>query len=136
MPGDADSQLLPRSTRSRLLLRKTYFEASTPPVLASYRLTVFKVVNPGGLLVHEQFWDLEFGVADSFGIHGLWPDMCNGKYLNSCDSSRAYSGNEIVQALQNAGQGALVQYMETYWVSDTESPTSFWAHEWGKHGTW
>jgi len=30
------------------------------------------VVNPGGVLVHAQFWDLDFGVANSWGIHGLW----------------------------------------------------------------
>ena len=36
-------------------------------------LTLYwQVVNPGGVLVHTQFWDLNYGVADSWGIHGLW----------------------------------------------------------------
>ena len=30
------------------------------------------VVNPGGILLHAQFWDLDVGQADSWGIHGLW----------------------------------------------------------------
>ncbi|KIJ47298.1 hypothetical protein M422DRAFT_45852 [Sphaerobolus stellatus SS14] len=30
------------------------------------------VVNPGGILVHTQFWDLNVGQPDSWGIHGLW----------------------------------------------------------------
>ena len=112
-------------------------------------LTLYwQVVNPGGVLVHTQFWDLNYGVADSWGIHGLWyaseklslfsfiihgthnhyrPDKCNNQYYENCDSGRAYSSSQIADALQ--GQSDLVNFMNTYWVSNDESPPDFWAHE-------
>ncbi|KAI5121943.1 hypothetical protein M0805_002015 [Coniferiporia weirii] len=93
------------------------------------------VVNPGGILVHTQFWDLQFGEANSWGIHGLWPDKCSGSYYENCDSSRKYTGEQITQTLGNAGQSSLVDYMNEYWVSNDESPADFWAHEWATHGT-
>ncbi|TFK46772.1 ribonuclease T2 [Heliocybe sulcata] len=93
------------------------------------------VIRPGGVLVHAQFWDVGYGVANSWGIHGLWPDLCNNKYYESCDSSRDYSGSQIASALQSAGDESLYEYMNTYWVSNDESPEDFWAHEWSTHGT-
>lgn len=89
------------------------------------------VVSPGGALVHVQFWDTGFGVADSFGIHGLWPDKCSGRYVENCDRRRDYSAYEISRQLPDG----LRSYMETYWVSNDESPEDFWAHEWRQHGT-
>ncbi|KAL3707290.1 Ribonuclease T2 precursor (RNase T2) [Talaromyces marneffei ATCC 18224] len=90
---------------------------------------------PGGLLLQTQFWDYNpsIGPSDSWGIHGLWPDNCDGTYKSNCDSSRAY--NDITTLLQNAGKTDLLNYMDTYWQSNDESTEAFWEHEWATHGT-
>lgn len=62
------------------------------------------------------------------------PDNCDGTYEANCDPSRAYTN--ITQILQSFGQTDLLNYMNTYWVSDSGTAESFWEHEWGKHGTW
>ncbi|KAK4960339.1 Ribonuclease T2 precursor (RNase T2) [Elasticomyces elasticus] len=91
--------------------------------------------SPGGALLQTQFWDTNpvTGPADSWTIHGLWPDNCDGTYDSNCDDNRAYTN--ITQILQAAGDDDLVSYMQTYWVSDSGSAESFWEHEWSKHGT-
>jgi len=90
---------------------------------------------PGGLLAQTQFWDTNpvTGPDDSWTIHGLWPDKCDLTYEQSCDPSRAYSNIEGL--LIDGGQQSLVSYMNTYWVSNNESPEAFWEHEWATHGT-
>lgn len=57
------------------------------------------------------------------------PDKCNNQFYENCDKSRAYSGSQIVAALQSAGQNNLVDFMNTYWVSNDESSPDFWSHE-------
>ncbi|TKA80219.1 hypothetical protein B0A55_04162 [Friedmanniomyces simplex] len=88
-----------------------------------------------GELLQTQFWDTSpvTGPADSWTIHGLWPDNCDGTYDSNCDDTRAYTN--ITQILQAAGANNLLSYMQTYWVSDSGSAESFWEHEWAKHGT-
>lgn len=90
---------------------------------------------PGGSLLQTQFWDTNpvTGPSDSWTIHGLWPDNCDGTYQSTCDPSRAYTN--ITQILQSYGETALLNYMDTYWVSDSGTAESFWEHEWAKHGT-
>jgi ribonuclease T2 len=54
----------------------------------------------GGLLLSTQFWTVYTGLeeanppqklpAESWGVHGLWPDFCNGSYTQYCDLSRQY----------------------------------------------
>ncbi|KZT19937.1 ribonuclease T2, partial [Neolentinus lepideus HHB14362 ss-1] len=63
------------------------------------------------------------------------PDLCSNRYYESCDASRAYSGAQIASALRAAGDQSLLEYMNTYWVSDDDAPEEFWAHEWKTHGT-
>ncbi|SPQ25648.1 d00671a0-e2c6-49b6-9efb-7d3e34966d83 [Thermothielavioides terrestris] len=89
---------------------------------------------PGGHLLQTQFWDTNpaTGPSDSWTIHGLWPDHCDGTYDSSCDPSRAYTN--ITQILQAAAPSTL-QYMQTYWKDINGNDESFWEHEWGKHGT-
>lgn len=91
--------------------------------------------SPGGLLQQVQFWDTDpvTGPTDSWTIHGLWPNNCDGTYSENCDSSRAYTN--ITQILKAAGATATLDYMQTYWLSDDESDEAFWDHEWETHGT-
>ncbi|KAJ5259222.1 Ribonuclease T2 [Penicillium angulare] len=90
---------------------------------------------PGGALLQTQFWDTDpaTGPDDSWTIHGLWPDNCDGTYQSSCDSSREYTN--ITEILKSQDRSDLVTYMDKYWVSNSGSAESFWEHEWGKHGT-
>lgn len=52
----------------------------------------------GGLVLATQFWDTytryeeegQLLPKDSWTIHGLWPDFCNGSYTQYCDLSRQY----------------------------------------------
>ncbi|PYH76076.1 ribonuclease M [Aspergillus uvarum CBS 121591] len=90
---------------------------------------------PGGSLLQTQFWDTDpvTGPSDSWTIHGLWPDNCDGSYQSNCDASRAYTN--ITEILEAQGRTELLEYMNTYWQSDDESNEEFWEHEWAKHGT-
>jgi ribonuclease T2 len=91
--------------------------------------------TPGGLFQQVQFWDTDpaTGPEDSWTIHGLWPNNCDGTYSENCDSSRAYK--DITQLLTNAGETDTLDYMQTYWISNDESNEAFWEHEWATHGT-
>jgi ribonuclease T2 len=91
--------------------------------------------SPGGALLLTQFWDTNpvVGPSDSWTIHGLWPDNCDGTYEANCDDRRAY--RNITAILQAAGKTELVDYMKTYWQSNSGSSETFWEHEWSKHGT-
>jgi ribonuclease T2 len=91
--------------------------------------------SPGGLFQQVQFWDTSpsTGPSTSWTIHGLWPNNCDGTYSENCDSSRDYTN--ITELLTNAGQTSVLDYMQTYWVSDDESNEAFWDHEWKTHGT-
>lgn len=90
---------------------------------------------PGGSLLQTQFWDTDpvVGPDDSWTIHGLWPDHCDGTYDSTCDSSRAYKN--ISDILKASGNDDLLSYMETYWLPNDSTGEEFWEHEWGKHGT-
>ncbi|RMZ77777.1 hypothetical protein DV737_g4242, partial [Chaetothyriales sp. CBS 132003] len=92
---------------------------------------------PGGHFLHTQFWDSSpsLGPADSWTIHGLWPDLCDGGYDQSCDSSRAL--DDVSSALLSASPSAsdLLAFMSQYWLSLNGDNGHLWAHEWNKHGT-
>lgn len=66
---------------------------------------------PGGQLLQTQFWDYSppTGPTNSWTIHGLWPDHCDGTYDANCDATRAYTN--ITQILQAAGATDLLSYM-------------------------
>lgn len=90
---------------------------------------------PGGQLLLTQFWDTNpsTGPSNSWTVHGLWPDRCDGTYDAYCDPSREYTN--ITAILQSYGQTALLNYMNLYWKDANGSDETFWEHEWGKHGT-
>ncbi|KAJ1962372.1 hypothetical protein GGI12_002690 [Dipsacomyces acuminosporus] len=87
-----------------------------------------------GLLVLSQQWDTRWGPADSFTVHGLWPDTCSGKQLpsNGCDRSRAYTN---ITGILGANDPELLEQMNKYWPSNKGDNNWFWTHEWVKHGT-
>ncbi|PSS13085.1 hypothetical protein M430DRAFT_124994 [Amorphotheca resinae ATCC 22711] len=90
---------------------------------------------PGGQLLQTQFWDTSpsTGYSNSWTIHGLWPDRCDGTYDSNCDPSRAYTN--ITAILESYGKTDLLAYMNSYWVDNTGDNESFWEHEFSKHGT-
>ncbi|CAI7599958.1 unnamed protein product [Penicillium glandicola] len=90
---------------------------------------------PGGALLQTQFWDTSpsTGPDDSWTVHGLWPDNCDGTYQSSCDSTRAYTN--ITAILQAQDRDDLLDYMNDYWIDIDGDNESFWSHEWSKHGT-
>ncbi|KAH8814529.1 ribonuclease T2-like protein [Flagelloscypha sp. PMI_526] len=90
---------------------------------------------PGGLLMQTQFWDTNpvTGPDDSWTIHGLWPDNCDGTFSSNCDPDRAY--NNIASLLSDAGANSTLSFMKDYWQDINGDDESFWEHEWGKHGT-
>lgn len=115
-------------------------QACTSPQLSCHNSTVVENLccfnYPGGQFLLTSFWDTNpvVGPSDSWTIHGLWPDHCDGHSFDSnCDYTRAY-GN-ITAILNHFGESELVSYMSTYWKSNSESDESFWEHEWSKHGT-
>ncbi|KAF2144502.1 uncharacterized protein K452DRAFT_325066 [Aplosporella prunicola CBS 121167] len=90
---------------------------------------------PGGQMLQTQFWDTHpvTGPVDSWTIHGLWPDHCDGTFDASCDSSRSYSN--ISDILTAFGETETLTFMEKYWKDYKGDDASFWYHEWAKHGT-
>ncbi|GAB7356360.1 hypothetical protein MBLNU459_g7147t1 [Dothideomycetes sp. NU459] len=90
---------------------------------------------PGGQMLQTQFWDTNppTGPSDSWTIHGLWPDKCDGSYEANCDDSRAYPN--ITAILESFGATDLLDTMTTYWKDYKGNDESLWMHEWSKHGT-
>ncbi|PWY99747.1 base non-specific and adenylic acid preferential ribonuclease [Testicularia cyperi] len=91
--------------------------------------------TPGGLLLLTQFWDYSppIGPSDSWTIHGLWPDFCNGKWVGDCDKSRV--NNRIASILNDAGATDVLDTMNQYWLALDGNDQRLWSHEWNKHGT-
>lgn len=93
------------------------------------------VETPGGQLLQTQFWDFDpsTGPADSWTVHGLWPDNCDGTFEQDCDPSRNYP--DIRSVLSENGKDDLLQFMDEFWVDINGKNEQFWSHEWNKHGT-
>ncbi|RYO83420.1 hypothetical protein DL766_002610 [Monosporascus sp. MC13-8B] len=90
--------------------------------------------QPGGQLLLTQFWDTDppTGPMDSWTMHGLWPNNCNGTWEQFCDNSRKYKNITVI--LESFAPLTL-EFMETYWKDSKENDERFWAHEFNKHGT-
>ncbi|KAK6853481.1 ribonuclease M [Apiospora arundinis] len=89
---------------------------------------------PGGQVLMTQFWDTHpvTGPEDSWTMHGLWPDNCDGSFESNCDKNRAYKN--ITQILQGSAPDTL-KYMQEFWKDYKGDDETFWEHEFGKHGT-
>ncbi|PHH59500.1 hypothetical protein CDD81_3140 [Ophiocordyceps australis] len=86
---------------------------------------------PSGQLLQTQFWDTApaTGPSDSWTVHGLWPDNCDGSFAASCDESRAYKN------LSSILPDDLLSNMGVFWKDSRGDDEQFWEHEWAKHGT-
>ncbi|KAF5020316.1 hypothetical protein F66182_7692 [Fusarium sp. NRRL 66182] len=90
---------------------------------------------PAGQLLLTQFWDAKpaSGPSDSWTIHGLWPDHCDGTYPEFCDTTREYS--DIKGIVSRFLGNATLSLMNTFWKGQDGDDESLWKHEWDKHGT-
>ncbi|KAK4049285.1 hypothetical protein OIV83_004222 [Microbotryomycetes sp. JL201] len=120
--------------------------------------------TPGGLVLATQFWNTytnmessgQFLPARHWGIHGLWPDNCDGSYESYCDLSRqidpepspntttgkpdgtpvpAWTGESATEILESFGRHDLLNYMNGYWIARDQPNDYLWAHEYAKHAT-
>ncbi|KIL64343.1 hypothetical protein M378DRAFT_24615 [Amanita muscaria Koide BX008] len=92
--------------------------------------------SPGGLIALVQFWDWKpaVGPSDSWTIHGLWADNCDGSFPpGACDPSREYT--DITGLLTSQGASDTLSIMQNYWKDNQERTEHFWQHEWANHGT-
>ncbi|KAI0022660.1 ribonuclease T2 family protein [Xylariomycetidae sp. FL0641] len=118
----------------------------------------------GGLVLQTQFWNTYTGLEsdgqllpeDTWTIHGLWPDFCNGSYTQYCDLSRQYdpfpspnttdgtpdgtpvepwTGAPISDYLEAFEKYDLLAYMNKYWTAQAQPSPQLWAHEFSKHAT-
>lgn len=67
--------------------------------------------------------------AADFGIHGLWPNYNSGSYPSNCDPDSPYDQSEISD---------LISRMQRNWPTlacPSGDGSTFWSHEWNKHGT-
>ncbi|XP_028073371.1 extracellular ribonuclease LE-like isoform X2 [Camellia sinensis] len=67
--------------------------------------------------------------AADFGIHGLWPNYNDGSYPSNCDPNSPYDQSAISD---------LISRMQDSWPTlacPSGDGSTFWSHEWDKHGT-
>lgn len=73
----------------------------------------------------QSFWNT------SFTIHGLWPQYTAGGYPQTC-TTEAFDSNVPVAI----GWDTMTMYWPDAQYAETDPKyTSFWEHEWTKHGT-
>ncbi|KPI40645.1 Ribonuclease T2-like protein [Cyphellophora attinorum] len=118
----------------------------------------------GGLLLSTQFWTIYTGreaegqllPPKHWGLHGLWPDFCNGSYTQYCDLTRQYDpdpspntttgtpsgtpvppwhGVSIDVWIEEFGREDLIAWANEYWIAQAQPNTELWAHEFSKHAT-
>ena len=106
---------------------------------------------PGGVFLQSQFWNYrtsrldmndteivkELGPLDSFTIHGLWPDNCDGSYEQFC--RRDLFIDDVYYIMHNGnfpGTEALYHDLDLLWKSNrVGQDESLWIHEFNKHGS-
>ena len=70
----------------------------------------------GGLVLSTQFWDTHTGLEsqgqvlpkDSWTLHGLWPDFCNGSFTQYCDLNRQYDPSPSPKTTNGLPNGTVV----------------------------
>ncbi|KAF2253029.1 ribonuclease T2 [Trematosphaeria pertusa] len=163
LAASASAQLYPSQSplNHTCLLQKPLLSCppQDPAVVDSCCVETF-----GGLLLSTQFWDTYTGresegqllPKNTWSLHGLWPDFCNGSYTQYCDLTRQYdpvpspnttdgtptgtpvppyTGPNIGTFLEPFGKYDLLEYMNTYWIAQNQDNAGFWGHEFSKHAT-
>ncbi|WVZ92782.1 hypothetical protein U9M48_038822 [Paspalum notatum var. saurae] len=67
--------------------------------------------------------------AADFGIHGLWPNRDDGSYPQNCNPDAAFNPSKVSDLLSS---------LRAKWPTlacPSNDGTTFWSHEWEKHGT-
>ena len=62
--------------------------------------------------------------TNTLTIHGLWPSLKSGKYLDDCTSGVTITDDG----------SSLFENMKQYWPSFSNTNEYFWEHEYNKHG--
>lgn len=93
--------------------------------------------SPGGVLLATQFWDYSppVGADNQWGLHGLWPDNCDGTYQQFCDKSLEFTQSVKSIVVDEFGDNELYKKMQTVWKNYNGDDESLWQHEYNKHGT-
>jgi ribonuclease T2 len=148
LSGAASAQLYPGQSNLNhtCLLQKPLL--SCPPQDPS-KVDSCCVETFGGLVLSTQFWSIYTGredegqvlPSDTWSLHGLWPDFCNGSYTQYCDLTRQYdpipspntttgtpagtpvlpyTGPNIGTFLEPFGKADLLEYMNTYWIAQNQ----------------
>ena len=96
--------------------------------------------SPAGVILLTQFWDYNpaTGPDNLFTQHGLWGNMCSYGYPQFCDPSLEINPNgEIIRSIivDQFGDEELYNNMSYSWKDYHGKDSSFWAHEYNKHGT-
>lgn len=89
-------------------------------------------------MLQTQFWDYypPIGANDSFTLHGLWPDNCDGTYEQFCDSSLDISKGEVKKILVDQYKDTqLFEKIQKVWKNFNGDDESLWVHEFNKHAT-
>lgn len=92
--------------------------------------------SPGGILLQTQFWDYypPIGPNDTFTLHGLWPDNCDGSYEQFCDSS--LNIRDVEHIIKDEFLDAeLSNKMNRLWKNFNGNDELLWVHEFNKHAT-
>jgi ribonuclease T2 len=120
----------------------------------------------GGLVLSTQFWDTYTGLEsegqllpeNSWTLHGLWPDFCNGSWTQYCDLNRQYDPHPSPNTTTGTADGTpvppytgptvdtfltalgkpgrtLLEWMNKFWIAQNQPNTELWAHEYSKHAT-
>ncbi|GEQ67420.1 hypothetical protein JCM33374_g1085 [Metschnikowia sp. JCM 33374] len=94
--------------------------------------------SPGGIMLQTQFWDYypPIGGNESFTLHGLWPDNCDGSYEQFCDGKLNIQRGDIERIVVDEFKDPeLLSKIKTSWKNFNGDDESLWVHEFNKHAT-
>ncbi|KAJ8517429.1 hypothetical protein ONZ45_g5377 [Pleurotus djamor] len=110
----AGSRATPISPANTFLTRATQCNTGDLPTSCGNTTAVEDLCcfeHPYGLILQTQFWDGETsnGPSDSWTVHGLWSDRCDGTYDEFCDPSRDY--DDLSGILKKHGADDTLDFM-------------------------
>ncbi|KAI5679024.1 hypothetical protein M9H77_09974 [Catharanthus roseus] len=118
---------------SSILIKLLFLQCLLSPLCIAEDFDFFYFVQqwPGSYCDTSQSccYPLSGKPESDFGIHGLWPNYKDGTYPSNCDSNNPFDLSKVSDLLKR---------MEGDWPSlscPSSNGTTFWSHEWEKHGT-